>query len=162
MKNIGSSCSNTKLWTDHKNLTYWVSLQKVGPRAATWQVELPQYNYKLHHKPGNQNKADALSCCPDYNTKNHANQHLIVLPLDHFVGMPPSLWGNPTLDIHVRGLGEPGNTVLEDNLDACIKIGQDTHFSTVLPWKDKYHLSLDHDNYFYYNDTLIVMEDNSL
>jgi hypothetical protein len=28
------------IWTDHRNLTYWIEPQKVGPRATTWQVEL--------------------------------------------------------------------------------------------------------------------------
>ena len=35
------------IWTDHRNLTYWIEPQKVGPHAATWQVELTQYNYEL-------------------------------------------------------------------------------------------------------------------
>ena len=35
------------IWTDHRNLTYWIAPQKVGPRAASWQVELTQYNYEL-------------------------------------------------------------------------------------------------------------------
>jgi len=150
------------IWTDHKNLTYWASPQKVGPRAATWQVELTQYNYKLHHKPGDQNKANALSRRPDYHTENHANQHLIVLPFDCFIRMPPGLWENPTLNTHVGGLEETDNTILEDNLDAHVKISQDAHFSALLLWKDKYHLCLNHDNYFYYNDALVVVEDNSL
>jgi hypothetical protein len=79
------------IWTDHKNLTYWAAPQKVGPHAATWQVELQQYNYELHHKPGEQNKADALSRWPDYDTGNPMNDHLIVLPRDRFAGMPPSI-----------------------------------------------------------------------
>jgi hypothetical protein len=35
------------IWTDHRNLTYWIEPHKVGSCAATWQVELTQYNYKL-------------------------------------------------------------------------------------------------------------------
>jgi len=35
------------IWTDHRNLTYWIEPQKVGPHAATWQIELTQYNYEL-------------------------------------------------------------------------------------------------------------------
>jgi hypothetical protein len=35
------------IWTDYRNLTYWIEPQKVGPHAATWQVELTQYNYEL-------------------------------------------------------------------------------------------------------------------
>ena len=36
-------------------------------------------------------KADALSRCPDFDTENTANNHLIVLPLDQFKGMPESV-----------------------------------------------------------------------
>jgi len=70
------------IWTDHKNLMYWAMPKKVDPCAATWQVELQQYNLELHHKLGEQNKADALSHWPDYNTGNFNNNHLIILPLD--------------------------------------------------------------------------------
>ena len=91
-----------------------------------------QYNYELHHKPGEQNKADTLSRHPDYATKNHTNQHLIVLPCDCFKGMPLGLWDGPTLNLIVSSLGKPGDTILADNLDKHIKIGQDTHFSTIL------------------------------
>jgi hypothetical protein len=79
------------IWTDHKNLTYWAEPHKVGPRTATWQVELTQYNFKLHHKPGESNKADLLSRRPNYNTGNASNDHLIVLPLSHFANMSPDL-----------------------------------------------------------------------
>ncbi len=50
-----------KIWIDYKNLTYWSNPVKVGPCAATWQVKLEQYNFELHYKPGEQNKANALS-----------------------------------------------------------------------------------------------------
>ncbi len=54
--------------------------QKVGPHAAMWQVELQQYHFELCHKPGENNKADALSCCLDYDTGNPTNNYLIILP----------------------------------------------------------------------------------
>jgi hypothetical protein len=79
------------IWTDHRNLTYWIEPQKVGPCAATWQVELTQYNYELQHKLGDTMKADALSHRPDFDIGNSANNHLIVLPLDRFKGMPESV-----------------------------------------------------------------------
>ena len=28
------------IWTNHRNLTYWIEPHKVGPHTATWQVEL--------------------------------------------------------------------------------------------------------------------------
>jgi len=36
-------------------------------------------------------KADALSHCPDFDIGNSANNHLIVLPLNQFKGMPKSV-----------------------------------------------------------------------
>ena len=36
-------------------------------------------------------KADALSHHPDFNTGNSANNHLIVLPINRFKGMPKSI-----------------------------------------------------------------------
>jgi len=36
-------------------------------------------------------KADALSRCPNFDTGNSANDHLIVLPLNQFKGMPESV-----------------------------------------------------------------------
>jgi hypothetical protein len=122
---------------------YWSEPQKVGPRAATWQVELQQYNFELCHKPGELNKADALSCCPDYNTGNPANEHLIILPHDHFVNMPhkiqETMQPHPHLECavcdlddilaiksdtqaNVAGLGEENDTIMEDNLDNWAKI----------------------------------------
>ena len=141
------------IWTDHKNLTYWSELQKVGPHTATWQVKLQQYNFELHHKPGESNKADTLSCCPDYNTGNPANKHLIVLPHDCFVNMPHEiqetmhphlhlecaicnlddiLTPKSDLQANVTGLGEENDTVLEDNLDNQVKIAQDAHYDTLI------------------------------
>ena len=79
------------IWTDHKNLTYWAEPHKVGPCAAIWQVELTQYNFELHHKSGESNKADLLSRHPDYDTRNPSNDHLIVLLLSHFTNMSPDL-----------------------------------------------------------------------
>jgi len=169
------------IWTDHKNLTYWSEPQKVGPHAATWQVELQQYNFELRHKPGESNKADALS--PDYDTGNPANKHLIVLPCDRFVGMPPeiceTMQPHPRLDcavcdldnilgpesdlqVNVAGLGEEDDTVIEDNLDNRVKIAQDAHYDTLITWMAPHTLTLGTDNYLYKNQALVVVEDSSL
>jgi hypothetical protein len=96
------------IWTNHHNLTYWCEPHKVGPRTTTWQVELQQYNYELCHKLGETMKADALSRCPDFDTGNMANEHLIVLPLDCFKGMPQSVLQAlsipPTISLNVLGI----------------------------------------------------------
>jgi hypothetical protein len=126
------------IWTDYKNLTCWSESQKVGPYTATWQVELQQYNFELYHKLGELNKADALSHQPNYNTGNPANEHLIVLPHDHFIGMPSKIYKtmqpHPCLECaicnlddilalesdlqaNVAGLEEENDTIIEDNLN---------------------------------------------
>jgi hypothetical protein len=166
------------IWTDHKNLTYWAAPQKVGPRAATWQVELQQYNYELRHKPGEQNKADALSRRPNYDKGNPMNNHLIVLPHDHFAGMPPSILESleqhphiecsacteegETLDLRVMGLGEEGDTIIEDNLDNQVKDTQEDFYALLKTWQEPHNLRIDHENFFWKDLALVVVENNSL
>ena len=40
------------IWTDHKNLTHFQTLQCLTPRQIRWQNILDQYNLDLTHKPG--------------------------------------------------------------------------------------------------------------
>jgi hypothetical protein len=55
-----------EIWTDHRNLQYFLSAQKLNRRQARWNLILSEYNFTLHHKPGHQMlKADALSRRPD-------------------------------------------------------------------------------------------------
>jgi hypothetical protein len=150
------------IWTDHQNLLYYAKPQKVGLCAATWQVELQQYNFKLHHKPGENMKADALSHHPDFNTRNPANDHLIILPLDHFKGMPKSIaklsQSNSTskITLVVASLDS------EETLDEQVKHTQDESYDTLKPWIAKYDLCLDTENYLWKGDSLVVVENNDL
>ncbi len=58
-------------------------------------------------------KANALSCHPDFNTGNSSNDHLIVLPLNRFVGMPQSILQalsiSSTMSLNVLGTPTPQN-----------------------------------------------------
>jgi hypothetical protein len=48
---------------DHKNLTYWKSLQKLTGRMARWHKKLQDYNFHIVHIQGKNNTpANALSC----------------------------------------------------------------------------------------------------
>jgi hypothetical protein len=91
-------------------------------------VELTQYNYELRHKPGETMKADALSRHPDFDTGNPKNEHLIVLPLNRFKGMPESIartlgtQSNSTSEISLAVAGLEDSTLEEDNLDARVKL----------------------------------------
>jgi len=112
------------IWTDHCNLTYWCEPYKVGPYAATWQVKLQQYNYKLYHKLGETMKADALSRCPNFNTRNSSNEHLLVLPRDCFLGMPHSMLQAlpipPTLSLTILRIKDEGFNA--NHLEAKVKL----------------------------------------
>jgi transposase InsO family protein len=55
-----------EVWTDHNNLAYFRSKQKLSRRQARWSLFLSQYNFTIIHKPGSFNKADALSRRPDH------------------------------------------------------------------------------------------------
>ena len=51
-----------EIWTDHANLTFFRSPQKLNRRQARWQLELAEYDFLIVHKPGTtMTKADALS-----------------------------------------------------------------------------------------------------
>ena len=58
---IGSP-HTTIIFTDHQNLTYFQSPQKLTRRQARWVIELTEYDIKLQHKAGRHMViADALS-----------------------------------------------------------------------------------------------------
>jgi hypothetical protein len=62
-----------EVWTDHNNLAYFRTKQKISCCQARWSLFLSQFNFAIIHKPSAFNKADALSRRPD-----------------HKEGMPPS------------------------------------------------------------------------
>jgi hypothetical protein len=145
------------IWTNHKNLTYWAEPHKVGPRAATWQVELTQYNFELYHKPRESNKADLLSWHPDYDTGNASNDHLIVLPLSHFANMSPDLLATfqpNSLSIQA-GTSEP-------SLNEQIVTAQEDHFPSLLALQHTHHLTIDQQNCFHKDLALIIVENDDL
>ena len=64
-----------KIWTDHKNLSYFRKAQDLNSRQAHWYLKLQDFDYTLHHIPGTSNsKADILSRLPWYSdSKNCPN-----------------------------------------------------------------------------------------
>jgi hypothetical protein len=51
-----------EIWTDHKNLEYFTTTNKLNRQQAQWSLEVSKYNFALIHKPGKQHvKTDALS-----------------------------------------------------------------------------------------------------
>jgi len=55
-----------EVWTDYKNLEYFMSSQKLNRRQAQWALFLSCFDFKLVHVPGTKmGKADGLSRQPD-------------------------------------------------------------------------------------------------
>jgi len=56
-----------EIWTDHKNLQYFMTSQKLNRRQARWALYLSRFNFTLKHVPGkSMEKADGLSRRPDW------------------------------------------------------------------------------------------------
>jgi len=55
-----------KIWTDHKNLEYFMKVQKLNRQQARWILYLSKFDFVLKHVPGTKmGKADSLSRRPD-------------------------------------------------------------------------------------------------
>jgi len=70
-----------KIWTDHKNLKYFMKVQKLNRRQARWALYLLRFNFTLKHVPGSKiGKADSLSRRPDWKVeveKDNEDQRLV-------------------------------------------------------------------------------------
>jgi len=56
-----------EIWTDHKNLQYFMMSQKLNHRQARWALYLSRFNFILKHVSGkSMGKADGLSRRPDW------------------------------------------------------------------------------------------------
>ena len=55
-----------EIWTDHKNLEYFMKAQKLNQRQARWALYLSRFDFTLKHVLGSKiKKADSLSRRPD-------------------------------------------------------------------------------------------------
>jgi len=56
-----------EIWTDHKNLEYFMSSQNLNRRQVRWALYLSRFNFTLKHVPGSKmGKADGLSRRSDW------------------------------------------------------------------------------------------------
>jgi len=73
--------SKFEIWTDHKNLEYFMKVQKLNQRQAQWALYLSRFDFTLKHVPGVKiGKVDELSRRPDWKVgvnKDNENQVLI-------------------------------------------------------------------------------------
>jgi len=70
-----------KIWTDHKNLEYFMKAQKLNWRQARWALYLSRFDFTLKHVVGTKiGKVDGLSRRSDWKVgvdKNNENQIFI-------------------------------------------------------------------------------------
>ena len=73
--------SKFEIWTDHKNLEYFMKAQKLNRRQARWALYLSRFDFTLKHVAGaKMGKADGLSRRADWKIgvdKDNENQILI-------------------------------------------------------------------------------------
>ena len=70
-----------EIWTDHKNLEYFMKAQKLNRKQARWVLYLSQFDFTLKHVPGTKmGKVDGLSRRSDWKVgieKDNEDQVLI-------------------------------------------------------------------------------------
>jgi hypothetical protein len=74
----------TKIWTDHKNLEYFMTVKKLNHRQAQWSLYLSRFDFMMHHHPGtSMGKCDALLRCADHANGSDDNRDM-TLPQPKF------------------------------------------------------------------------------
>ena len=69
-----------EIWTDHKNLEYFMSAKKLNRRQAHWSLTLARFDFVLHHRPGkSMGKSDALSRRADHGSGSDDNRDITLL-----------------------------------------------------------------------------------
>ena len=79
---IQGSGHTTVIFSDHKNLTYFRTAQKLNNRQARWSLYLSEFDIKLIHLPGSKMiQSDALSQRPDHGIEGQLEEEgKIMLP----------------------------------------------------------------------------------
>jgi len=69
-----------EIWTDHKNLEYFMTAKKLNRHQARWSLYLAHFDFKLIHRPGrSMGKPDALSRRPDHGKGTSDNEDIVLL-----------------------------------------------------------------------------------
>jgi len=69
-----------EIWTDHKNLEYFMTAKKLNHRQVRWSLYLARFDFNLVHHPGRcMGKPDALSQRPDHGNGASDNEDVVLL-----------------------------------------------------------------------------------
>jgi hypothetical protein len=77
------------IWSDHKNLSWFMTKQNLNRRQARWGAELAEYHFNLHYRKGpTMGQADGLSRRADLKGEiEHDNTDQILLPAHKFTNL---------------------------------------------------------------------------
>jgi hypothetical protein len=101
------------VFSDHKNLEYFMTSQKLTRRQARWSLFLDEFAFFIIHRPGADNKrADFLSRRPDFQKCSPEENIRTVLKQSHISANSLSF-----LDLHQR-FGHPSHAILKRSLSA--------------------------------------------
>lgn len=74
------------VFTDHMNLLYFHTAQKLSRHQACWQLTLSNFDLELHHVLGTKLAApDTLSRCPYHSLGKDDNEDRVLLPDSMFI-----------------------------------------------------------------------------
>ena len=77
---LEGACHPVEIWTDHKNLEYFMTVKKLNRRQARWSLYLACFDFKLVHRPGrSMGKPDALSRRLDHGKGASNNKDVVFL-----------------------------------------------------------------------------------
>jgi len=69
-----------EIWTDHKNLEYFMTAKKLNHCQARWSLHLARFDFLLHHCPRRtMGKPDALSRRADHGNGALDNENIVLL-----------------------------------------------------------------------------------
>jgi len=69
-----------EIWTDHKNLKYFITAKKLNCRQARWSLHLARFDFLLYHRPRcTMGKPDALSRRADHGNGASDNENIVLL-----------------------------------------------------------------------------------
>jgi len=69
-----------EIWTDHKNLEYFMTAKKLNCQQARWSLHLARFDFLLHHRPRHtMGKPDVLLRRSDYQNKASDNENVVLL-----------------------------------------------------------------------------------
>jgi len=69
-----------EIWTDHKNLEYFMTAKKLNRYQAHWSLHLARFDFLLHHCLGHtMGKLDTLSRRADHRNGASDNENIVLL-----------------------------------------------------------------------------------